>query len=193
MQVFDAEDFPRTTETGGLSSARARAVFDTLGEGLIIWSRDGQILDCNRTAAEILGRPCSELRAMDFDDVMRTAVLEMAPVHEDGRPLGPSEFPAIQARREGRAALGRVVGITRPDATHVWLEIDVRPVEDEFEGELLVTSFRDITERKTAEEKIQYLAFYDPLTQLPNRQHLLDRLNQAVGDGMAHECALMFI
>ena len=131
----------------------ARAVFDTLGEGLIIWSQDGQILDCNRTAAEILGRPCSELRAMDFDDVMRTAVLEMAPVHEDGRPLVPSELPAIQASRQGRPALGRVVGITRPDATHVWLEIDVRPVEDEFEGKLLVTSFRDITERKTAQDR----------------------------------------
>jgi diguanylate cyclase (GGDEF)-like protein len=53
---------------------------------------------------------------------------------------------------------------------------------------------RDITERKTAEEKIQYLAFYDPLTRLPNRQLLLDRLHRALTDvDRPHEGALMFI
>ena len=41
-----------------------------------------------------------------------------------------------------------------------------------------VGSHSDITERKAAEEKIQYLAFYDLLTGLPNRQLLLDRFQQ---------------
>lgn len=35
----------------------------------------------------------------------------------------------------------------------------------------------DITERKVAEEQILQLAFYDPLTHLPNRRLLMDRLN----------------
>ncbi|HSV48225.1 MAG TPA: EAL domain-containing protein, partial [Ramlibacter sp.] len=53
---------------------------------------------------------------------------------------------------------------------------------------------RDITERKTAEEKIQYLAFYDPLTRLPNRQLLLDRLHEAMAEASPpREGALMFI
>jgi diguanylate cyclase (GGDEF)-like protein/PAS domain S-box-containing protein len=43
-----------------------------------------------------------------------------------------------------------------------------------------VGSHVDITERKAAEEEIQQLAFYDPLTRLPNRRLLLDRLNQAL-------------
>jgi diguanylate cyclase (GGDEF)-like protein len=38
----------------------------------------------------------------------------------------------------------------------------------------------DITQRKAAEVKIEHLAFYDPLTQLPNRRLLLDRLQQAL-------------
>ena len=42
-----------------------------------------------------------------------------------------------------------------------------------------VAIFSDITARKQAEEEIYSLAFYDPLTNLPNRRHLLDRLNQA--------------
>lgn len=43
-----------------------------------------------------------------------------------------------------------------------------------------VGSHIDITERKAAEEKIRQLAFHDPLTRLPNRQLLLDRLQQSL-------------
>lgn len=43
-----------------------------------------------------------------------------------------------------------------------------------------VATFTDITERKAAEEEIKQLAFFDPLTGLPNRRKLLDRLEYAV-------------
>lgn len=43
-----------------------------------------------------------------------------------------------------------------------------------------VASFIDISQRKSAEDEIRHLAFYDPLTRLPNRRLLLDRLRQAV-------------
>ena len=76
-----------------------------------------------------------------------------------------------------------------------WVDLEVSPVWDE-ERKLThwVAVGRDITERKTAEEKIQYLAFYDPLTKLPNRQLLLDRLHRALSDAdRPREGALMFI
>jgi diguanylate cyclase (GGDEF)-like protein/PAS domain S-box-containing protein len=158
MQAFDAGDLPRATETSGLSSAGARAVFDTLGEGVIIWNGDGEILDCNRSAAEILGRPWSELRVMSFDDVVKATETEMDPMTEDGRPVASPDFPAMRARRENRPVVGHVIGITRPDGARVWLEIDVRPVHDEFDGRLIVTSFRDITLRKAAEARTRALS-----------------------------------
>lgn len=43
-----------------------------------------------------------------------------------------------------------------------------------------VSTLNDITERKAAAEEIENLAFYDPLTSLPNRRLLIDRLNQAI-------------
>ncbi|HEX5338117.1 MAG TPA: EAL domain-containing protein [Gallionella sp.] len=58
-----------------------------------------------------------------------------------------------------------------------------------------VGTFVDFTERKQAENEIHHLAFYDPLSQLPNRRLLLDRLRQAVASGARNETggALLFI
>lgn len=74
-----------------------------------------------------------------------------------------------------------------------WVDLDVSPVWDK-ERRLThwVAVGRDITERKLAEERIQYLAFYDPLTELPNRALLMERLQEVVADG-ARRGALMFI
>ena len=58
-----------------------------------------------------------------------------------------------------------------------------------------VAMFSDITERKNAEEQINSLAFYDPLTQLPNRRLLLNRLEQALVSCVRHGCkgALLYV
>lgn len=76
-----------------------------------------------------------------------------------------------------------------------WVDLDVSPVWDDTRRLThWVAVGRDITERKRDEEKIQYLAFYDPLTQLPNRQMLMDRLRDAAGEnGPGRDGALMFI
>ncbi|MEY4591353.1 MAG: hypothetical protein RIR18_248 [Pseudomonadota bacterium] len=58
-----------------------------------------------------------------------------------------------------------------------------------------VGTLTDITLRKTAEDEINHLAFYDPLTRLPNRRLLMDRLRQtlAVSTRTRRLGALMFI
>jgi diguanylate cyclase (GGDEF)-like protein/PAS domain S-box-containing protein len=53
--------------------------------------------------------------------------------------------------------------------------------------------FSDITQRKQAEEKIHNLAFYDPLTRLPNRRLLHDRLQQAfAASARRNTCGAVF-
>lgn len=58
-----------------------------------------------------------------------------------------------------------------------------------------VASYTDITKTKAAASRIENLAFYDPLTQLPNRRLMHDRLNQAVASSMrsGNKGALLFI
>jgi diguanylate cyclase (GGDEF)-like protein/PAS domain S-box-containing protein len=58
-----------------------------------------------------------------------------------------------------------------------------------------VATFTDITQRKEAEEQIRSLAYFDPLTKLPNRRLLLDRMTQAQALAARHgtEGALLLI
>jgi diguanylate cyclase (GGDEF)-like protein/PAS domain S-box-containing protein len=58
-----------------------------------------------------------------------------------------------------------------------------------------VMTFSDISERVASEEKIRHLAFYDSLTQLPNRRLLVDRLKVALKTSERHDYygALFFL
>jgi len=55
--------------------------------------------------------------------------------------------------------------------------------------------FRDITDRKLAEGRVQFLAYYDALTGLPNRTLLQDRLQNALAEARRHKykVALLFL
>ena len=63
------------------------------------------------------------------------------------------------------------------------------------EKQLLHAVVRDITERKAAAKEIEYQAYYDSLTELPNRKLLLDRLKQALITSRRHKYydALLFV
>lgn len=67
-----------------------------------------------------------------------------------------------------------------------WLSISV--LKDKF-GLVshYVGIFSDITERKAAEEKIHFLAHHDPLTGLPNRNLLVDRVNVALANAKRNQ------
>lgn len=84
----------------------------------------------------------------------------------------------------------------RKNGTPFWNELAITPVRD---GEGSVTQFvgiqYDISERKTSADKIEHLAFYDHLTDLPNRRLLMDRLNHAFASSQRsnREGAVLFI
>lgn len=83
----------------------------------------------------------------------------------------------LQAKRQARTELM----IRRKSGAWFWVELEVVSVQASAEEVThWVAVGRDITQRKNAEDMIRHLAFYDALTDLPNRQLLLDRLQQAL-------------
>jgi diguanylate cyclase (GGDEF)-like protein/PAS domain S-box-containing protein len=56
-----------------------------------------------------------------------------------------------------------------------------------------VAVLADVTDRKRAEQRLRYLAHFDPLTSLPNRAFLRQRLRQRIDGGGSRRFALMFL
>jgi len=95
---------------------------------------------------------------------------------------GPDTDPAAVALLRERIAAGQEVRTRllnyRSDGTSWWNEVHLSPVRDSS-GELThyVGIQQDVTERMTAEQRLNHLAFSDALTGLPNRARLLRHLD----------------
>ncbi|MFZ4540003.1 diguanylate cyclase domain-containing protein, partial [Propionivibrio sp.] len=120
--------------------------------------------------------------------------------------LCPSSIP-IATESLGKSIAAMSVGLPFIDfrgeleqpcknGSTVWTEAitsSMRDSDGKFIGILGVS--RDITERKRLEQEVQQLAFYDPLTHLPNRRLFNDRLSQTLARAKRAQTrmALMFI
>ena len=97
--------------------------------------------------------------------------------------------------RSGTSWEGQGVG-TRKDGSEYIEHEKISPLRD-AKGRIahFLVVKEDITLRKAAEDEIRHLAFYDHLTQLPNRRLMLDRLKQALAASARHgrHGALMMI
>lgn len=82
------------------------------------------------------------------------------------------------------------------DGKEFWVELNIAPVKNEA-GSLThwVAIAHDMTRARSAEQESYTLAYYDPLTLLPNRRLLWQRLQQtlAASSRSRHKGALMFI
>lgn len=80
------------------------------------------------------------------------------------------------------------------DGRHLEVEVSVEQIELDGQPCLLLTA-RDIGELKAAQAQIQHLAYHDPLTNLPNRALLMDRLTQQIALLQRHGLrgALLFL
>ena len=153
------------------SEARFRTLFEQANDAIFIM-RGPTVLDCNRRA-EIL-------RGVSRDQIIGTTPLSSSspPKQPDGR-----NSEEILSEMLTKAAAGNAVVFEwrnlRADGSPLDMEISLSCVD--FGGETCLQAIvRDITERKQAQEEIQQLAYFDSLTNLPNRRQLRDRLRQSL-------------
>jgi len=158
------------------SESRHRAVIENAAEGMIIHDASGGIVSTNSSAEHVLGRRKDQLIGKS------PATLDLDVVREDGSPWPLEMRPVTVTLQTGKPQSDVVMGLRKPDGSATWLSLNVRPLggPDGQPRSGVVVSFTDITERRSFEEKLTYLAQNDALTGLPNRALLLDRLAQAI-------------
>ncbi|MDQ3059336.1 MAG: EAL domain-containing protein [Pseudomonadota bacterium] len=126
----------------------------------------------------------------------RQEVLGQTPGQLLGPEATPGELERMAAALQHKRQVHRELRIYRKDASSFWLELEVVRVLAPA-GELThwVAVGRDITQRKAAADAFHNLAFYDPLTNLPNRLLLLKRLGNLLAQSAQsrRQGALMFI
>ena len=82
--------------------------------------------------------------------------------------------------RDSRRRVHREIRYTRRDGSEAWVAVGVVKAHGSGEGAHSIATVENITVRKVQEAALEHMALHDPLTGLPNRTLLGDRLRQAL-------------
>jgi PAS domain S-box-containing protein/diguanylate cyclase (GGDEF)-like protein len=151
------------------SEQRWRAVYENLAAGIALVDGSGRVLAANPRLQTILG----------YSELELCALAPMEFVEEDDR---------AEARRQVQLLIGGEVAsyraqrrYLRKDGCSIWVNVSVSPLPGGgSNAPTLVAIIEDVTERKAAEDRVRHLAFFDALTDLPNRVQLEERLHEAI-------------
>jgi diguanylate cyclase (GGDEF)-like protein/PAS domain S-box-containing protein len=142
-----------------------QTIFNQAPTGIFYYDKELKINQLNREFAKILKVP----------DKAMLLGLEIRKI-PDSRVL-----PAIESVLNGVDGYYEGEYITKIQKISIWITLRTSPIYDanhNIIGGVGIVS--DITSQVEAQKKIEYQAFYDTLTDLPNRSQLDDRLKQAV-------------
>ena len=98
--------------------------------------------------------------------------------------------------RTHHSVLATDIGLDLPDGRRRVVHVEAEPERPSASGAVSYTGvMQDVTDRRTAEDKIRHLANFDALTGLPNRRQLLWRTERALEHARRHGhlCALLLI
>lgn len=161
----------------------AALAFD-LQECILICDPQGIILRVNQAFTEQTGYAADAV-------VGQSITLFQATRHDPLYLKGAAHALQLDHSWQGEAWCRRQSGEEYP----AWLNVTAVQLPDCDKITHYIIAATDLSERKESEAQIRQLAFYDPLTQLPNRRLLMDRLKHAILTSMRYNShgAVLFI
>lgn len=154
-------------------------LLDNVNDSVFMVSRQGDICYVNQTACRARGYTQQEMLGMNVRVLQnRENVALIQPRMDELLLRGEAIFETVHLRKDGSA---------------LPVEINARILESGGEKFFLSVA-RDITDKKMAEEHT-HLAYHDPLTGLPNRRRLVERIEHALTQARRHQrlLALLFL
>jgi diguanylate cyclase (GGDEF)-like protein/PAS domain S-box-containing protein len=148
---------------------RLQTLFRSIDDLVWLKSKEGAYLSCNHMVERLFGAPEAHIIGKRDADFLDAEIVEK---------LAQDDLRAMTSGKQVRSEQWLHFA---DDGRRACLEIVHTPMYSESQSLIGVIGIaREITERKEALAEINRLAFYDPLTRLPNRRLLMDRLGQAI-------------
>lgn len=173
------------TNALGASEARFRFLFEQMAVGVAqIDTATGRFMRVNQKYMDITGYTPAEILSLDFQSITAADDLEADLVNMERLKAGEIREFEMEKR------------LIHKDGRAIWVKLTVSPMWARgARPDCHIAVIQDITVHKQAQEQVHQLAFYDPLTGLPNRRLFLDRLQQAQIHGARQKthCAILFI
>ncbi len=161
------------------SEERYRLLFERNLAGVFRTTEDGRVLDVNEALAHMFGYEREELLATSAFSTY----------------FDPEDRKFLMARLRHQKTLSNIeVRMKRRDGRAIWVLENATLLEGAG-GAVVEGTIIDITDRKVAQERVEYQAYHDVLTDLPNRSLFRDRIGVALAHGRRarRTVAVMFL
>lgn len=154
---------------------KAESTFHTMVDWTYNWEYwldpEGNIVYMTPSAERVSGYRPDEFKSMPN--------LLYSIVYSDDANIWERHVNQVSKNNELKEVGEFELRLVKKNGVVIWTQHRVQIVNDEGQNLGLRVTVRDISEQKNSEEQIRNLAYFDPLTGLPNRRLLMDRLKQA--------------
>jgi PAS domain S-box-containing protein len=131
-------------------TAEVEAILGSVADGVLVYDREGRIVESNATADRILGYDARE-RALPIGERLASAGITW--LREDGTPIAPDDMPVLRAARHGETHRARLLRMLRPGREQ-WIALSAGPLVVGGAQVGSVVTLSDLTERRRTEEAL---------------------------------------
>jgi diguanylate cyclase (GGDEF)-like protein/PAS domain S-box-containing protein len=172
--IFDVTKYKKLESSLKNNQERYKFLVQQASEGIFLVDVETkQVIDANPAYCNLLGYSLEEITTLSLYDLVKS---DRETIDEHLEQITANK-PALIAESSHRCKDGSIIGV----------EFHISLTQESDDEPIFCCTTRDISERKKSAEMLQYQAFHDALTELPNRMQFTKTLSTAIANAKRQE------